>query len=91
MVYGKGDTQAKLAAAFYCVPVDEDDDDVSEKLRMYKIAGGDVDRYGMHSSYVSLDFSTSDSESVRPRSEWWGCWGVGICWLVRGWSVDDPD
>lgn len=37
----------------------------TEKRRMYRIAGGDVERYGMHSSYVSLDFSTSDGESVR--------------------------
>lgn len=36
---------------------------------MYRIAGGDVERYGTHSSYVSLDFSTSDGEAVSRSSQ----------------------
>lgn len=35
-----------------------------ERDRMYRIAGADAERYGLHSSYVSIDFSTSDNESV---------------------------
>lgn len=31
---------------------DDDDEAVPDKLKMYKIAGGDEDRYGLHSSYV---------------------------------------
>lgn len=48
---------------------------------MYRIAGGDVERYGTHSSYVSLDFSTSDGESVRACLGGKGAWrGRGFCW-----------
>lgn len=43
---------------------------------MYCIAGGDVERYGTRSSYVSLDFSTSDGESVGACFR---AWGKGFC------------
>lgn len=62
--------QVKLAAAFYVVASEddqEDDDDggdVDDKDRRYRIAGGDAARYNLHSSYVSLDFSTTDGEAV---------------------------
>lgn len=35
-----------------------------ERDKLFVIAGGDEERYGLHSSYVSIDFSTSDNESV---------------------------
>lgn len=59
-----GKTQMKLAAAFYCVPVDGEPEVAEERLRPYRIAGGDVERYNDHCSYVSLDFSSTDGEAV---------------------------
>ncbi len=37
---------------------------VEEKQKMYRVAGGDTERYASHSSFVSLDFSTTDGEAV---------------------------
>jgi hypothetical protein len=68
--------QVKLAAAFYVVACDggagaaagggggEGGGGVEEKQRMYRVAGGDTERYASHSSFVSLDFSTTDGEAV---------------------------
>ncbi len=63
VVFGK-EGQVKLAAAFYVVAVEGQDEDVDDKERLYRIAGGDTERYQQHSSYVSLDFSCTDGEAV---------------------------
>ena len=84
-VFGE-EGQLKLAVAFYVVAVEGQDEDVSAKERLYRIAGGDTDRYHQHSSYRPMCRSTLEP---RRGTAWGGSSSRGSRIRKGGWAVEE--